>query len=153
MATPGDQQLAESLKGLYATSFSYYLKAHGFHFNVEGSNFPQYHEFFGDLYADVYGTIDRIGEYIRTLESYTPFSLTRLAELSEIRDQIKIPRARLMFEEILGDTEIMINCLHACFDLATANKDEGIANFLAERLDAMTKWRWQIRSILKQDRE
>lgn len=145
--------LADSLKCLLATSFSYYLKAHGFHINIEGDNFPQYHEFFGELYDDVYGTIDRIGEYIRILDSYTPMSFTRLAELTKIQDQVKIPRAQLMFEEILGDTDILCECIMHCFTLAQDAGEEGIANFMAERQDAMGKWRWQIRSILKRERE
>ena len=145
--------LADSLKGLLANSFAYYLKAAGFHWNVEGRNFPQYHEFLGELYSDVYGTIDRIAEHIRALDVYTPFSFSRLAALSEIQDQVKIPRAELMMAEILHDTEILLHCLQKCFAAATECGEEGVANFLAERLEAMSKWRWQIRSILKQDRE
>ena len=144
--------LSDSLKCLLATSFSYYLKAHQFHFNVEGPNFPQYHEFFGELYQDVYGTVDRIGEYVRVLDSYTPMSITRLGELTKIQDQLKIPRAQLMFEEILADTDILCECIMQCFTLAQSAGEEGIANFMAERQDAMGKWRWQIRSILKAER-
>lgn len=44
-------QLAEQMKVLLASTFSLYLKAHNYHWNVTGPNFGQYHEFFGDLYA------------------------------------------------------------------------------------------------------
>ena len=60
--------LAEQLKILLGSTFVYYTKIHGFHFNVEGDNFPQYHEFLNTFYAETYATIDTIGEYIRSLD-------------------------------------------------------------------------------------
>jgi starvation-inducible DNA-binding protein len=144
--------LADSLKVLLGNTFVFYVKTHGFHFNVEGPNFPQYHEFLGNLYEDVVGTIDRIGEHIRTLDSYTPGSMRRLMELAEIQEQTKIPRAELMFAELLQDATTLIACLQTCFDTAVSEKQEGIANYLAERLEIMNKHAWMIRSILKKER-
>ena len=144
--------LADNLKILLGSTFTFYVKIHGFHFNVEGSNFPQYHAFLADFYADIYSTIDPVGEYIRTLDSYTPGSLTRYAELSVIQDQVKIPRAILMFQELYQDNSIMIELLNGIFISATEENKQGIANFIAERLDAHNKHAWMLRSILKNDR-
>lgn len=144
--------LSDDLKVLQASSFSYFVKAAGFHWNVEGKNFPEYHEFLGELYADVYSTIDTIAEYIRALDSYAPGSLSRFAELSVIGDQLKIPRAELMFAELLADTEVLLGVIMSCFTTATAENQQGIANFLSERQVVMQKHAWMIRSILKQDR-
>jgi starvation-inducible DNA-binding protein len=141
--------LADELKVLQATSFSYYVKASGFHWNIEGPNFPQYHKFLGKLYEDVYGTIDVIAEYIRTLDSYTPSSLARYAELTQIQDQVKIPRAELMIAELLVDTQTLLNCIMHCFACATEENQQGLANFLSERQAAMQKHQWMMRSILK----
>ena len=144
--------LADNLKVLLGSTFAFYVKIHGFHFNIEGDNFPQYHEFLGDFYTDVYGSIDPIGEYIRTLDSYAPGSLTRYAELTIIQDQLKIPRAELMFAELYEDNSKMIELLNHCFSSATQENKQGIANFIAERLDAHEKHQWQLRSILKKAR-
>ena len=144
--------LADNLKVLLGSTFAFYVKIHGFHFNIEGDNFPQYHEFLGDFYTEVYGSIDPIGEYIRTLDSYTPGSLTRYAELTIIQDQLKIPRAELMFTELFEDNSKMIELLNHCFSSATQENKQGIANFIAERLDAHEKHQWQLRSILKTSR-
>ena len=145
--------LKDDLKVLQASSAVYSIKASGFHWNIEGSNFPQYHAFLGDLYADVYGTIDTIAEYIRALDSYAPGSLTRYSELSAIQDQIKIPRAELMFEELMQDTDILIQCIMTAFMSATQENQQGIANFLSERQAIMQKHQWMMRSILKKDRQ
>jgi starvation-inducible DNA-binding protein len=39
-----------------------YKMAHLSHWNVTGPNFASMHEFFGDLYTDVYESIDPIAE-------------------------------------------------------------------------------------------
>jgi starvation-inducible DNA-binding protein len=145
--------LSDNLKVLLASTQAFAIKSQNFHWNVEGSNFPQYHEFFDTLYGDVSGTIDRIAEYIRILGHYTPGSLTRYAELSMIQDQIKIPRAELMFVESLQDCETMIQLVVAMFEEAANEKQHGIENYMAELQDLYAKKAWFIRSILKRERE
>ena len=141
--------LAEDLKVLLASVNSLSIKAQNFHWNVEGDNFPQYHEYLGNFYEEVYSAVDKIAEYIRTLDSYSPGSLTRYTELTIIQDQLKIPRAELMFVELFEDNGKMIELLNHCFSSATEENKQGIANFIAERLDAHEKNQWQLRSILK----
>jgi len=141
--------LAENLKVLLASVNSLSIKAQNFHWNVEGDNFPQYHDYLGNFYEEVYSAVDKIAEYIRTLDSYSPGSLTRYTELTIIQDQLKIPRAELMFIELFEDNSKMIELLNHCFSSATEENKQGIANFIAERLDAHEKHQWQLRSILK----
>lgn len=145
--------LSDNLKVLLASTQSFAIKSQNFHWNVEGSNFPQYHEFYDTLYNDVNDTIDRIAEYIRILGHYTPGSLQRYAQLSVIQDQTKIPRAELMFVESLQDCEVMSQLVVGIFDEATNENQQGIANFMAELQDLYGKKAWFIRSILKKERE
>ena len=145
--------LSDSLKTLLASTQSFAIKSQNFHWCIEGSNFPQYHAFYDTLYSDVNGTIDTIAEYIRILGHYTPGSLQRYAELSIIKDQTKIPRAELMFVESLQDTETMIQLVTEIFDQATQERQQGIANYMAELQDLYGKKSWMIRSILKKERE
>ena len=144
--------LTEDLKVLLASVNSLSIKVQYFHWNVEGDNFPQYHEFFGNLYEEIYSSVDKIAEYIRTLDTYTPGSLTRYAELTIIQDQLKVPRAELMFAELYEDNAKMIELLNHCFASASQENKQGIANFIAERLDAHEKHQWMIRSVLKKAR-
>jgi len=102
--------LTDTLKTLLATTYALSIKAQNFHWNVEGPDFPQYHDFFGNYYEEVYGnTIDKLAEIIRQLDSYTPGSILRYAELSQIQDQTKIPRAMLMMEELYQDNAIILD--------------------------------------------
>ena len=145
--------LTDNLKVLLASTQSFAIKSQNFHWNVEGSNFPQYHAFFDTLYNDVNETIDPIAEYVRILGAYTPGSLKRYAELSIIEDQIKIPRAELMFAESLQDCETMLQLVTAMFDEAANENQHGIENYMAELQDLYGKKAWFIRSILKRERE
>jgi starvation-inducible DNA-binding protein len=145
--------LSDNLKVLLASTQSFAIKTQNFHWNVEGSNFPQYHKFFNTLYKDVNETIDPVAEYIRVLGAYTPGSLTRYAELSIIQDQTKVPRAELMFVELLQDCETLGQLVVAMFDEATNERQQGIANYMAELQDLYGKKAWFIRSTLKRERE
>ena len=145
--------LADALKTLLATEYAFVIKAQFFHWNVEGPDFAQLHEFFGELYEEVYGnSIDRTAEYIRTLEDYAPGSFERFAELSAIKGQTKVPRARLMIEELLANNGQMIDLLNRTFEVAEQENQQGIANFIAERIDAHGKHGWMLRSFLKDAR-
>ena len=144
--------LADSLKTLLATNFAYYLKAQGFHWNVEGPYFGELHDFFQAIYEDAYSALDPTAEYIRYLGEYSPASLERFSELTEIAGQTKIPRARLMLEELYVNNDQMLDLLNRCFAEANNDNQQGIANFIAERLSAHGKYRWQLTSYLKVER-
>lgn len=144
--------LTDTLKTLLATSYALSIKAQNFHWNCEGPDFPQYHDFFGNFYEEVYGAIDRTAELIRQLDSYTPGSILRYAELSQIQDQTKIPRAMLMMEELYQDNAKVLMMYKEAFHVAEEADEQGIANFIAERIDAHGKHAWMLRSILKTSR-
>ena len=65
-------KLVASLEACLGTAFCLYTKAHAFHWNVTGASFPQLHEMFGRLYADLHTAVDDIAEHIRALDSFPP---------------------------------------------------------------------------------
>jgi starvation-inducible DNA-binding protein len=145
--------LADSLKTLLATEYAFVIKAQLFHWNVEGPDFAQLHKFFGKLYEEVYeNSIDRTAEYIRALGDYAPGSYERFSELTVIKGQTKIPRARLMIEELLANNSQMLDLLNETFATAEQENQQGIVNFIAERIDAHQKHGWMLRSFLKDER-
>lgn len=141
--------LSDDLKTLLATQYAFVVKAQFFHWNVEGAQFVELHKLYGDIYADVYGAIDPTAEYIRTLDDYSPGSFERFTELSQIQGQTKVPKSRLMTQELLADNQTMLDLLNTVFLSAQQEKQEGIANFIAERIDAHGKHGWMLRSLLR----
>lgn len=143
------EQLVESLKKVQATSFAFYLKAHNYHWNVEGPNFAEYHEFLGDLYAEVFGAVDAIAEHCRTLDAYVPGSFSRFQELSSIEDELSVPTGRAMMAKLLADNQRVIGDLMAAHREAEILGKRGIVNFLEDRIDKHDKHGWMLRSYTK----
>ncbi len=142
-------KLQESLKIAFASEFSFYLKAHYFHWNVEGENFQQYHELFGKIYEEVYSSIDDFAENIRKTGAYTPGSLTRFSMLTAIEDETDIPDARTMTAELLADSDKMSELFKVIFQLSEQEGKHGLSDFLAGRQDAHRKHSWMLRATLK----
>jgi starvation-inducible DNA-binding protein len=146
--------LADDLKVLLASQYAFVIKCQFCHWNVEGPRFVQLHDFFGEIYEEVYdNALDQTAEFIRILEEYTPGSFERFQELSLIPGQTKIPRSQLMITELLADCQTLIDHLNQCFASAEAENQQGIADFVAGRIDAMGKHAWMMKSLLKEERE
>ena len=142
-------ELVKALKIAFATEFSFYLKAHQFHWNVEGPLFEQYHALFGTIYEEVYGSIDAFAENIRKLGSYAPGNYTRFSMLTQIEDETQVQPAEQMVAELLEDSDKIAKVLKLVYDLAERESKHGLSNFLAERMDAHDKHAWQLRASLK----
>lgn len=143
------EELIDAMKRYFATHFQYYTKAHGFHVNVVGPDFTEFHSLFGEVYEDAQGAIDDVAEHIRAIEGLAPFSLARIAELGRIEDASEAPKAMKMVEELLADTQIVVDHLEECHDIATEYKQYGLINFLEGRLDTHAKIMWKLRSTLE----
>jgi len=135
---------ADSLKVALADTFALYLKAHYFHWNVTGADFPQYHDFLGELYQEVYSAVDPIAELIRTTGDYAPGSFSRYAELTTLQEQPSIPSAEVMIVELLSDNYKVINSLTNTYNIAEEEKRYGISNFVQDRLTAHDKHKWML---------
>jgi starvation-inducible DNA-binding protein len=57
-----------------------------------------------------------------------------------------------MIEELLTDNETIIDLLNQCFASAEEENQQGIADFIASRIDAHAKHGWMLRSFTKVDR-
>lgn len=143
-------ELVTSMRKCLANTFVFYFKAQGFHWNVEGVNFPTYHEFFGNLYEDLYGAVDPMAEEIRALGVYAPSGLNELYKDATIADSdIKGTNLKAMLEDTLASNTAILDCLNSSFALADKENQQGLADFLAGRIDIHKKHEWMIRSCLK----
>jgi len=140
--------LSASMKAILADAFHMYFKAHTFHWNVEGANFPEYHKFFGDIYEQLFDTIDPIAEEIRALGDYAPKSLDELkASTSISTESADTPAA--MFSALIADNNKIISGLTSGYKIAEAAGEIGLSNFLQDKIDAHKKLGWMIKSTSK----
>ena len=142
-------ELQQAAKVAFATEFSFYLKAHNFHWNVEGSDFKQYHDLFGGIYEEVYGSIDAFAEQIRSLGTYVPASYTRFSMLTQIDDETQILPRQAMVEALIVDNEKIVKLLKLVFQQSEANQEFGFSDFIASRIDAHRKHGWMLRASAK----
>jgi starvation-inducible DNA-binding protein len=143
-------ELVAALKRWQANSVVFYNTAQGFHWNVEGPLFTQYHDFFGEVYADVYATIDKIAEWLRKFDVQAPYTLQDFMASQTYGDvQLDSNSPIAMSRQILAMNEAMILDIKNMFDVATLEREQGLANFLADRQDKHEFWGWWLRSSLK----
>ena len=142
-------ELQQAAKVAFATEYSFYLKAHNFHWNVEGSDFKQYNDLFGGIYEEVYGSIDAFAEQIRALGTYVPASYTRFSMLTQIDDETQILPRQAMVEALIVDNEKIVKLLKLVFQQSEANQEFGFSDFIAGRIDAHRKHGWMLRASAK----
>lgn len=141
--------LVDDLKRVQADTFAMYAKSHYYHWNVEGADFVQYHEFLGELYEELFNAVDPIAEHVRQLDAYAPPAHRMLMELTRIVEDTTIPQPLEMMRKLLSDNDIVMEGLVQAYMSADAVGELGLANFLQDRLDVHKKHRWMLKSITK----
>ena len=140
-------ELNKALQKAFATTFVYYYKAHQFHWNLKDKEFPEFHSFFGDIYDEVYGSIDGFAERIRTLQVDVPSKLADLVVLSAITESTANGKDE-MVTQLYNDGEVLLAALKEAYNLCYLYGKFGFENFLAERIDAHEKHCWMLRSSM-----
>jgi len=145
-----NENLVTCLKELQSMNMKMYAQSHGYHWNVEGRDFKQDHAFLLEIYEDVFDSIDAYAENLRKLNVKAPFGLVQLQSNSilKINDSLDLT-ADQMFAELSKTNLQIIDKLKDAFDVATEARENGIANFLADRQDKHAFWQWQMTSTLK----
>jgi starvation-inducible DNA-binding protein len=143
-------ELVAALKILMANQTFMYFKVHTYHWNIEGIEFSQYHDFYGNLYIDIYNSVDPTAEQIRALNEYTPISIGELYNYKTVEENTD--RVDLISDQLatlIVDNDKVIESLNKVFALATAANKQGLCNFIADRLDTHAKHGWMLRASAK----
>lgn len=136
--------LSQALREALADTFAFYFKAHAFHWNVTGPNFPELHGLFGSIYEDAHDAVDDLAEHIRTLGELAPASLDEIVSGSSIEDSSASLPASAMVAALRDDNELVVAALNvACAEAIKAGK-AGLSNFLQDRIDKHAKWGWML---------
>lgn len=143
-------ELAAALKICQANTFFMYFKVHSYHHNVEGPNFNDYHGYFGGLYEELWGAVDPIAEHIRAIDRYAPISIEDMHGAKTIReDETRVLFTKQMFLNLIDANDEVIASLNKAYDLANYSKQNGLANFIQDRLDVHAKYGWQLKALSK----
>ena len=143
------EEVVNPLKVAFADSYAFYVKAQNYHWNVEGPLFYVYHDFFGKIYEEVGGAIDAFAEEIRAQNAYAPGAFSRFKELTSIEDDVLIIKPEQMVTNLFVDNAKVLASLQAARDVADKYKQNGLVNFIEERLDQHNKHAWMLRASMK----
>ena len=141
-------ELGEKLAHLLSDVVALGFITQGYHWNVKGINFSQLHDFFGAIYEDVDSAIDPLAENIRKLGFDAPYLLEDFQGMTCV-NQPRLGGDPLAMLASLGEVNsIVVNCYTEAFGMAEGSNEQGIADFLAGRIDMHNKWQWQIEASL-----
>lgn len=143
------EQLLEKLKQLLADNITIAFKAQGYHWNVESDDFPQLHDFFGEIYGSYSGATDTYAEWMRMLKVYAPYRISDFFDQATISEPYIIGEPEPMLMDLYNSIEMHIADLVVASDLANAAKEYGLANFFADRQTASQKLCWQLRASIE----
>jgi DNA-binding ferritin-like protein len=123
-----------------------YTHAHGYHWNVRGSDFAQYHALFEAIYTDVYESIDPLAENILKMGGNAPRGLSEFLSFATIDDDpLMVSDPEMLAADLAEDNDAVIDSLNNVFVIANAANQQGVCNFVAERIDQHQKWAWQLK--------
>ena len=142
-------EIVVNLKRLIANYQVHYHKLRNFHWNVDGPDFFELHEEFEREYNFAKETIDILAERIRVFGIKPNFSMSRILELSEIKEPKREITAMSMVREVLKDYEIlhdsMLNVLTAALD----NGDTVTEQIITDSMRRLEKRNWMFTSWCK----
>jgi starvation-inducible DNA-binding protein len=143
------EELIEQFKVLLADTVTFGMKAHQYHWNVEGQAFYANHKFFEVIYSEAEGAVDDIGEKIRQLDAYAPLSPTRIAELTNLMDTDVAPDYLTMVRNLYNDNNTIMSQIQKTYTLAERFNKIGHSNYLQDRMMAHEQLLYFLRSTLK----
>ena len=142
-------ELRVALRKVLSDTFVMYFKSHAFHWNVEGMFFPQFHDFFGDLYEELHGAVDTIAEHIRAVDGYAPTSLSDIISMKTLNEEGLVTNPKSMISSLITDNNLVIISLMQAFQEAEKVSEIGLANFLQDRIDIHQKHGWMLKASAK----
>jgi len=145
--------MIDELKVALANHIEAALTVQGYHWNVEGVDFNQYHSFFGEIYVEYFDQVDRLAEYIRIVsnaEEYVNASVEIVNINKTIKSKIIVgSKPKEMVIEILVLNNVLLENINGLFKLATEADEQGLADYCAGYIDVLKKLNWKLVAITK----
>ena len=149
------EKLIQCMLVAFANNFTFYLKAHNYHWAVSGETFKQDHEFLGEIYTAAQANIDDYAEQLRRIGAFPQGDIKEIVANSSIIDAPlnQMTEANLMYLNLLADLEVMVAYLQDTYDEAGSVREYGLQNFLAERIDLHRKQQWMLTASVVDEKD
>ena len=145
--------MIDELKVALANHIESALTVQGYHWNIEGIDFNQYHSFFGEIYVEYFDQVDTLAEYVRIIskaEEYVNASVDVVKANKTVKSNVVTgSKPKEMVKEILVLNDVLLANVSTLFKLATTAGEQGLANYCAGQMDVYEKLRWKLLTVAK----
>ena len=143
------ENLYKLLSDTQASLFVLFQKTWVYHWHIVGSDFKQIHDLFGEQYEAIQEEVDRISEHMRYLDIKPISSLSRVLEVSGVKEAKSNISEMEMIANLLEDHKKIITMLNDSAVEADSQKSRGTVNLLDDLNEAHGKFVWMLRSFMK----
>jgi DNA-binding ferritin-like protein len=144
---------AAMMTHVLAQTVHLYYKAHAAHWNVSSLDFPQYHEFFGELYEAMFAQIDPTAEFIRALGVKAPATLMELCAMMPVDTMTADSDLEDMLASIAVDNQALLATIAQGIAITGIEGEFGVQNYLQDRMAQHQKLAWMLNQTLMGDDE
>jgi starvation-inducible DNA-binding protein len=141
------EKLFKQLSDVQASLFVLFQKTWIYHWDVVGPDFQQLHTLFGGQYETMFEEIDTLTEHMRYLGMKPVSTLTRVIEVSEIKEASSSIDADGMISDLLDSNKKMIELLTAISEEADSQKQYATSNLVQSFMETHGKFVWMLRSF------
>jgi starvation-inducible DNA-binding protein len=132
---------------LHSDNFVAAFKAHTYHFNITGPNFPQYHLLFKEVYETLDDQYDILGEQLRILGEKTPTSIREILDESNFKDNHNQTVSAML--PTLADTlEQLILCADILYAEAGSEGKSALETVIGDYSSAVSLLLYKVKSTL-----
>ena len=142
--------LVTALNGALADTLALYMKTKNFHWHVAGPRFRDLHLLFDEQAAQLFGTVDAIGERVRKNDEYTLTSIGTIASETKIADQDDVTiTADAMVAELRDDNRKLHDRLAKVKEEAEAVGDNATSGIVDDWIDQTEERIWFLNQTAK----
>ncbi|MBC7146098.1 MAG: DNA starvation/stationary phase protection protein [Thioclava marina] len=135
----------DSMTNILGQTFGLYVQTHGYHWNVEGPQFRQFHALFEEQYQNLWEALDEIAERIRCFGAYAPGTLSELTTLAGDAPA-RAQSAEAMVDALISAHGALAAKLRDAITTAQEAGDEVSAGVLTDRLEWHEKEIWMMKA-------
>lgn len=144
----GADQVAESVRKVFADTYVTYAKTHSFHWNVKGPQFRSLHLMFEEQYNEMWTALDVLAERMRQLGANAPHSHAAFSEGATIEAENGVPDANTMLQRLVHAHDKLQATLKEAIDIADDADDEATEDMLIGRLKISQEQQWMLKATL-----
>jgi starvation-inducible DNA-binding protein len=141
------EKLFKQLSDAQASLFVLFQKTWIYHWDVVGPDFQQLHTLFGGQYETMFEEIDTLTEHMRYLGMKPVSTLTRVVEVSQVKEAASSINAEGMVKDLLDGNKKLIEMLTEASEEADSQKQYATSNLVQSFMETHGKFVWMLRSF------